>query len=246
MGTLEPYKRLGEVYDQIHGRKQDFYEGYLEFVEKAVNDFEVGSVLEMACGTGNLMEIFEKNGYDVEGFDISNSMLGVAESKDLSVYKQDLKDFKIGRKYDLLICIYDSLNYLEDLEEIKRCFESSVEHLNEKGYLIFDLNSKYFIEEATKKWEGSAFHYELENHEVFYRTCESEDKWVLKTMVFEEKDDGFYEKFVEKHVEQSFELEKVKELVRETGLELEGIYSSLEFEKVDEESKRWFFVCKKK
>lgn len=74
---------------------------------------EAKSVLELACGTANILEVLAKD-YYVAGLDNSAEMLKVAHKKlsKTKFYQADMSNFKLDKKFDTILCIYDSINHL--------------------------------------------------------------------------------------------------------------------------------------
>ena len=58
----------------------------------------------------------------------------------------NMTDYDLKRRFDLILCIVDSINYLYE-EELDCFFRCAYEHLNEKGRLIFDMHHPSRIEE---------------------------------------------------------------------------------------------------
>ena len=109
-----PYRKFAEVYDSLMDQ-QDFYESYYNFITNILRklDFNPKNILELGCGTGKLAEIFLRNGYDVEGLDLSQAMLAIARKRGLKIHHGNMADFSLGKKYGLIMSIFDSINYLQ-------------------------------------------------------------------------------------------------------------------------------------
>jgi ubiquinone/menaquinone biosynthesis C-methylase UbiE len=103
----------------------------------------------MACGTGRHAH-FLKNDFEILGVDISEEMLKIASEKipDVEFISGDMKKLDLGRKFDILICMFSAINYNTTLEELKITLNNFYNHLKEGGVLIFDmgLNKENWIE----------------------------------------------------------------------------------------------------
>src|SRR6476620_135203 len=94
-------------------------------------------LLECACGTGNLSFELAKQGLEVVGVDLSESMIAQAEAKAQGVHfdlkvrfaQADLADFHLGESFDSASCLYDSLNYILDADKLQAAFAQVAEHL---------------------------------------------------------------------------------------------------------------------
>ncbi len=242
MTSVNPYEKLSDVYDLLFPRK--FYEDYYIFVTKIFekSGSEPKTVLEIACGTGNLAKIFLDRGYSSEGLDLSKKMLAVAERKGLKTHQGDMVDFDLDKKFDLILCVFDSLNYILDESELLRCLKSVRRHLSRGGFFVFDMNSYHKINAVVPGF--GAEYYRVGDVEMVWLNSHEPDTWVTEIIFFEKIEDGAYRRIQEKHVEKAYRMEVVQALLKEAGLELIGVYSDFQFNDVDKDSDRWFFVCK--
>jgi ubiquinone/menaquinone biosynthesis C-methylase UbiE len=133
---MEVYDKMAEYYDFIYGDEWDI--GF--YLNEARN--ARGSVLEVACGTGRILIALAKEGIDITGFDISQSMLDILKQKanedgvDVDVYHANMVDFKIDKKFNLIIVPYRSFLHLSSEAERKAALKNFYEHLNPGGRLI--------------------------------------------------------------------------------------------------------------
>lgn len=56
-----------------------------------------------------------------------------------------MRNFELHGTVDAVICLLDSLNYMDSIDEVKQVFELVNRYLNPGGLFIFDLNSPYKI-----------------------------------------------------------------------------------------------------
>ena len=101
-----------EWYDVILGKNE--YEKNAKFVSQQLQKFNVKTVLELACGSGLYLFPLKKNGFNVEGLDISKEMLDVARkrSKTIKLYQQDMTKFNTKKKYDAILILNSGLALL--------------------------------------------------------------------------------------------------------------------------------------
>ena len=143
------YKKFGYYYDEVMNKLN--YDLWLEFIEPYLKPND--KILDLACGTGTLITMLKMKGYDAEGLDLSESILEIAKEKmkvnhlNFNLYHEDMTNFKIDKKYDMITCFFDSINFLNDKKKIKLLFSNVKSHLNEKGYFICDIFSKALLEE---------------------------------------------------------------------------------------------------
>jgi ubiquinone/menaquinone biosynthesis C-methylase UbiE len=76
--TTKTYNRLSRYYDKL---MKYFYPIGEKGREKIVEKLTSGSVLDVACGTGTLLEMAKKKGLECYGIDLSEGMLAQAKGK---------------------------------------------------------------------------------------------------------------------------------------------------------------------
>jgi hypothetical protein len=70
-----------------------------------------------------------------------------------------MRTFDLGERFDVVLCVYDSINHLLRFEEWRSVFARAHEHLNEDGLFIFDINTQHKLAEfagrpAMAEWFG--------------------------------------------------------------------------------------------
>jgi len=243
MEPIRPYEKFSEVYDFVTA--DEFYIDYFEFIKKILKEmtFKPKKILDLACGTGRLAKLFLDSGYDVEGLDISESMLEVAKKRGLKVYLSNMVDFNLKKKYDLILCTYDSLNYILQESSLQKCFNSINKHLNQEGVFICDMNSYYKINKVLPEYKVDYYDFD-DATELIWLNRHEPDFWIGEVILFKKTEDGKYERFYEKYIEKAYQLNKVKKLLKKANFEILANYSDFEFNKIKRDSKRWFFVTK--
>ncbi len=137
------YDQLSFYYDEIM-HVMNYKEMY-DFTKKYLK--KESSILDLACGSGTLAILLKINGYDIEGLDISSTMIEVAIEKnkinhtDISFHIADMINFNLNKKYDVITCFFDSINMLDNISKIHQMFENIYNNLNENGIFIFDIFS---------------------------------------------------------------------------------------------------------
>jgi len=100
------------------------------------------SLLELGSGTGALLAGFDGE-LTLSGVDQSPEMLAIARERlpGATLTQADMTRFSLGRRFDIVICMFDTLNHVPDFEDWKRLFQRAHEHLTEGGLFIFDVNT---------------------------------------------------------------------------------------------------------
>jgi SAM-dependent methyltransferase len=147
--VADQFHKLAPIYDevmrQVPYRMWVRYLHQLLFIEGAMPR----SILDVACGTGTVAIHLARQGYDVAGVDISAEMIeqarAKAEEEDLLIDfgAQDAAAMDLGRRFDLAISLFDSLNYITEPAALAQACKCVAAHLCPGGLFIFDLNTEY-------------------------------------------------------------------------------------------------------
>lgn len=132
------YQKMAKYYDLFYSNKS--YDKEVLFLKSLIGNRK--TVLDVGCGTGIHMNLLEKDGYQVDGIDLSNEMLKIAKKRtNGNLYVGNLIDFKIDNKYDAIISMFAVFNHLKNYEELEKGILNLYQKLNEKGILIIDLHN---------------------------------------------------------------------------------------------------------
>ena len=143
---MEVFKNYAKYYDLLYKDKD--YEEECDFIEQAFQKYsnlKVKNILELGCGTGGHAIPLASRKYEITGLDASTVMLNTAKEKSsklgLKIDPQlsDIRDFKLNKKFDSVICMFAVLNYLTRNEELEKTLKTVREHLNKGGLFIFDI-----------------------------------------------------------------------------------------------------------
>lgn len=134
------------LYDLFYSDKD--YMAESDFIHQLIleaNGGESKELLELACGTGNHAFCLEKKGYHILATDYSGGMIDQAKEKAKersSKVQFEMKDMRdigdIPRKFDVIICLFDSIGYLISNDNIKVVFKNVYDKLNEGGIFILE------------------------------------------------------------------------------------------------------------
>jgi len=233
---MDQYKNFSKVYDIFSAN----YDWCFEFIEEAIRDYvdNPRSLLELACGTGNVLKHFADK-YEVSGLDISSSMLEKARKKipDVPLFQKNIADFSLDRKYDVVLCMYDSINHVLEYENWVRTFRCAANHLNPGGIFLFDMNTLERLDRLSQSL-GSL---QQEDDSYIAMKLTKKDKnitnWNVK--VFQRVKDNLYEMSEDNIEETSFSPQKVEE-------DLKTLFGKVHLrmsEKGNTVRGRVFFIC---
>lgn len=159
---VEPYSCVAEFYD--HLMRHVNYPRWAEYVKAlfALADRpqsvkpalggcgqRVSHVLELACGTGQLLFELARSGYQVYGCDRAQAMVAAARRRLLqhglpaNVWCADMRALVAHLQVDVALCLYDSINYCLQEEELQRLFTGVAQVVRSGGLFIFDICTQH-------------------------------------------------------------------------------------------------------
>ena len=217
MGSYENFAR---VYDELMDNVP--YEEWAQFILNLLQDRKIteGLVLELGCGTGKLMSLLGKAGFDMIGVDNSVEMLQIAREKtsqDFLYLLQDMREFELYGTLKAVISVCDSVNYITKKEELRKVFQLVNNYLDPEGLFIFDFNTEYKYRELI----GETVIAEDREDVSFIWFNEYDEESHLNDIdlkVFVQEEGDIYRKFQEEHIQRGYTLDEIKQLLEESGL----------------------------
>lgn len=245
---MNSYSSMAQLYDELMN-DVDYHKWY-EYIDQILKKKELKprNILEMACGTGNFTEILCNNDYNVTCFDLSDEMLVVAYEKlrkfnNVTILKQNMINFKINESFDMVLSICDSINYITKEQDLINTFDRVYRHLNDNGIFIFDINSKYKLENIIAK---NIFVNDYED--VFY-TWESEyenqNSIINFYLTFFVKEGDLYNRFDEVHTQRVYSTDEILAALYKAGFKKIEVFEAFTFDEPNSKSHRLNFIAHK-
>lgn len=211
------YDTFFKFYDQVMGDREKSSKDILDFIHEYFPDAK--KVLELACGTGSVLKFLAKR-YEIHGLDLSKGMLKVAYEKvpGAKLYHENMVDFTLDEKFDVILCVFDSINHILDFEDWKKLFTNVRDHLSPNGIFIFDINTQEKLIRAIKE---SPWVKPFEENIMIMNVVDGGNEvsnWNIK--IFQKKENNMYELHEENIREISFPIEKIEN-------ELKNIYTEV-------------------
>ena len=104
-----------------------------------------GAVLELACGTGQILLPIAQAGARCVGIDLSPEMLGAAAerlrkaSASAKLVQGDIRSFDLGESFALIFIARNSLLHLHTTDDLLACLRSVRRHLGPDGVFVLDV-----------------------------------------------------------------------------------------------------------
>jgi predicted TPR repeat methyltransferase len=204
---------------------------------------EASTVLELACGTGSVLKQLDSD-YEVSGVDLSEKMLEIAARKvpRARLIRADMTRVVLDERFDVVLCVYDSINHLLKFGQWEAVFERAHAHLEEGGIFVFDVNTErrlasFVPQPAVTQWFGDA------NLMVMDVVDGGKGVFVWSIRVFEHLGDGSYRLHTEDIREVAFPADRIRRALQKRFRRV-WTYDR-ERSRPSPSSRRLHFVCRK-
>ncbi len=247
--TDAAFTLIAPYYDELmHNVPYDFWVRYLL---KLVDRYRlrVQSILDLACGTGNVAIRLARLGYEVWGIDISAPMVAEAKRKaqaegvGIHYEVQDAAQLQLGRRFDLVISLFDSLNYILSPEHLQEAFRRVYAHLEPGGAFIFDVNTEYALREGLFDQDNLTSRRRLlyrwkSRYDEETRLCTVDMEFWLR----DEKGDLVHH-FTEVHRQRAYSLDELKLMLMRAGFDHSRAFHAYTLRSPNATTDRAFFVA---
>lgn len=237
---MTDYAGFARFYDRIMGDRT----AEIGRIRRYIGTHRPGarSLLELGCGTGALLSGLAAD-LSVTGIDRSPEMLSIAERTvpGARLVQADMTEFTLECRFDVVMCMFDTLNHVTTLDGWLRLFQCAHEHLSEGGLFIFDVNTTVRLRRLA---DAPPYLDEFDGNLVVMTVRSARGGLALwETRIFEHQAGDIYRL----HYEPIYELGVP---VGQIHGALAGRFELLEEESLDgspvsDSSDRLFFVCRR-
>ena len=238
------YSRLAAIYDYVM-RHVDYvhWSDYVELLFERHNAVP-SRVLDLACGTGSLAMEMRRRAYGVTGADGCEQMLLKARDKaerqgyDITFHHKNLLDLSGLDRHEVVLCLYDSINYLMSLQEVEQGINEIYRVVAPGGIFLFDIctetNSLRYFKDMTDRGKGDGFSYERRS---YYDNGIQYNEFKI-----EFSDIG--EVVQEVHQQRIYPLAEITEILENSAFDVEASYDGFGTTPPTEQSDRVHFVLR--
>lgn len=219
---MNAYGALAGVYDAL--TEDVGYERRADYLEKLFrrSRIPIHTVLDLACGTGEMTGILTERGYEMIAVDASPDMLAQAREKASRLtgeppvfLNQSMPALDLYGTVDAAVCCLDSLNYLTNPRDVQRTFQRLHLFISPGGLLIFDVNTL----ERFASLAGQVFLDEKPDVYCVWRT-EYEKRSRLCTYwmdIFTRRGDGSWDRSGEEHRQRGYTVDELRAWLMDAG-----------------------------
>jgi SAM-dependent methyltransferase len=241
------FTRVAPWYDALMNGVP--YEQWVRYLEELLKRFgrRPETVLDLACGTGRVSRLLARKGYEVTGVDASEEMIEVAKKNTpdggVKYVCQRAEYLSLGRRFDLVVSLFDSLNYILDPDELRQCFRQVALHMKPESLFIFDMNGVYAFQADLFSQESFGKNRPVEY--IWRSHYDPETRLCRVEMDFIGHQGGRREEFKEVHYQRAYLAEEVNGYLRDAGHEILAVYDGYATEPVRAKSDRIFWVTQR-
>lgn len=198
------------------------------------------TILDLACGTGELEYSLRRSGLRFTGVDLSKQMLARARSKvdGVRFIRDDITAVRLQKTFDITVCLFDSVNHLGGITPVEKLFKTAKIHLRDGGYFIFDM----LTPEGLAHW-GSVDIKRGKDHVVIIDGEFDSEKILAEISIegFVRSGKNSFRRFMQKIRERSYPFETVVGALANAGFNHITV-SSYEPDQPLATASRWFFI----
>lgn len=136
------YDAWAWLYDRTLGPQ--YQRSKMEFLNRVLlSHLPAGArVLDLCCGTGQMIVPMAERGFAVTGIDMSADMLRHAAINvpQAELMQGDAREFQLAAPVAGVACASASLNHIPNIDDLERVFRSVHAALDEGGIFVFDIN----------------------------------------------------------------------------------------------------------
>ncbi len=145
---MSVFNKYSSYYDLLYSNKD--YVGEANYIHQLISSVAPGakSILDLGCGTGRHDFHLSQLNYEVDGVDLSASMIDIAQNnlqtlfnsqvENLSFSQGDIRTFRNSKKYDIVVSLFHVMSYQTTNSDLEAAFKTAALHLKEDGIFIFD------------------------------------------------------------------------------------------------------------
>lgn len=241
------YHALAPIYDRIMSHVEyDIWLSYIQKILKKYNSTHASRILELGGGTGILGKTLKNAGYTYYGSDLSFQMSLEANKKGCSFFCADSTSLPLKSTFDLVIFLYDGINYLLSLEEYKKLFDQVISVLSKDGLFLFDIttqtNSVRYFTDYFDHCDYDDYSYMRHSFYNPENNLQINDFTIFKKVKSKAQ---IFQRFAEHHVQKVFPARSIEQVIPRDLFKIIGIWDGYSYRKYSSRSERIHFLLQR-
>lgn len=141
------FQKYSKFYDLIYNSKDYLAEAnYVGKLLHSNTSKPLNTLLSLGCGTATYELLLVKNGFQVDGVDLSVTMLAIAKEKiskakleeKITLHHADIRKLTLNKQFDTAIMLFNIMGYMITNIDLESCLLKVSEHLKPGGLFVFD------------------------------------------------------------------------------------------------------------
>jgi len=244
----EQYNGIAPLYDRMMSHVK--YELWFSLIIKIASSFfhSKPAIFEIGGGTGTLGKLLSQEGFHYTGSDLSFQMCREAGKKGMCFICSDALYIPVKSTFDMVIFLYDGINYLHELSSYRRLFHEVYKIINKNGFFLFDIttlaNSQNNFSDILDVEEYNDSSYIRHSYFNAANATQHNDFIIY---IKDPQHNKLYTKTNENHVQKIVSVDDILSTIPDDLFMIQGIWNNFNFnKKYTEKSERIHFLLKKK
>lgn len=242
------YQALAPLYDRIMSHVQ--YSLWEDLIDKVIRRYlprKKISCFEIGGGTGRLGSLLIEKGFNYVGSDLSFSMCKESIKRNLPFCCADGRKLPIlDTSVDLLLFLYDGINYLTTLKDYTKVFNEAHRTLRPKGIFLFDITTetnslRHFSDFLDFEDFGDSSYVRHSYYDE--RDCIQHNDFTIYSRTA--KSPNLYQKFIEEHKQKVLPPRLIEEAIPRDLFSIIGIWDGYVMKHFNHNSERIHFCLQK-
>ncbi len=179
------WNNVSESYDKYLSSDKSYHsEIIIPNLKRIIGNIKDKKVLDIACGQGQISNMFFEQGAEVSGFDVAEDLIKIAKQNNKNIsykvlnaedFASDYKDQDSYQKFDIVTCVLA----IQNIENVKKVLENIKNITHKDSKIIFVINHPSFRIPKSSSWGYSQEGEKENNKSIQYRRIDkymSEDK----------------------------------------------------------------------
>ena len=236
---------FGREFASIYNDKWETLGAFLwPFLHRQVSrrNRSASTWLDLCCGTGLFMKIVAQHGFAVTGVDLSPHQIELARRNlpDAELLVQDIRSLRLNRRFDVVSCMHDSLNYLTEGKDLLQAFRKVRTCLSPGGLFLFDMLTP---KGGDTFWSGTSAYHDQDVTLLFEGQFDRETALGRYRITGFVKEGELYRRFREEHCQRGYSGEEVERFLAGAGFVFNK-YDGHTAGRAGKHSERLLYVCR--
>ena len=243
--NINKYNNIAPIYDEL---SDDFWGSKHQFLDVIFKSNDTKKdTLDLGCGTGNLLDHYEKFISNYVGVDHSDEMLRIASNNhpnSLFINDNICTYFNNDLKFDVITSLFDTINHLLDKKYWELLFKNVSLMLNDNGFFVFDICT---INDLEENWPN---YLNIIDNQEYYIISKGEYNVeskisTLSHTYFKKNNDNLYTRKDDSIEHISFDINEILEMLNSVGFNNIEILDLDTNTPINNNSNVAVFLCKK-